>query len=312
MLADEDLDMVVLATPIPLHAEMIELAFAAGVSVLVEKPPVVTVQDIDRLLRLQEARAREGRPVHCQVGFQTARSPVVETLGQLARSGALGTVELVSMIGRWQRSDAYYARTRWAGRLVHDGRYVLDGTLTNPFAHGLMNALVVAGRDAEHPATPTSVRAELYRCRDIEGDDTSSVRITTAEGVTVLAAATLCAGEQRDPRIVVKGSRATVSASYTTGNLQVDPPDALEPPDLTTRERPDLLRNLAEVVGGTSNDLLCPLRMCRGFVLALGGIYESAGRPRPVSPPSAIARHRERRALGSPGGRRRPHRTRCP
>src|SRR5690606_15165726 len=56
MLAQENLDIVVISTPIHLHAEMIEQAFAHGVSVLVEKPPVVTIQDVHRLLDLQESR----------------------------------------------------------------------------------------------------------------------------------------------------------------------------------------------------------------------------------------------------------------
>ena len=47
---------------------------------------------------------------------------------------------------------------------------------------------------------------------------------------------------------------------------------------------PDLLANLVNVVRGYDDRLLCPLRMTRGFVLALNGMYESAGRPGPVSP----------------------------
>ncbi|MGH3486990.1 MAG: Gfo/Idh/MocA family protein, partial [Actinopolymorphaceae bacterium] len=190
MLAEVPLDIVILATPIPLHAAMIERAFAAGVSVLVEKPPVVTIQDLDRLVALQRDHG-----VLCQVGFQTARSPVTDALSELAHGGALGAIERIAMAGRWQRSGAYYARTGWAGRLRHEGRYVLDGTLTNPFAHGLMNALLVAGRAAGRPvgesAVPATVHAELYRCRDMESDDTASVRITTTDGQTVVAVTTL-------------------------------------------------------------------------------------------------------------------------
>ncbi|MEQ4204825.1 Gfo/Idh/MocA family oxidoreductase [Actinopolymorpha sp. B9G3] len=301
MLAGEPLDIAILATPIPLHAEMIEQTFAAGVSVLVEKPPVVTIQDLDRLVEVQR-----GRDVLCQVGFQTARAPVTDALGDLARTGALGEIELVAMIGRWQRSDAYYARTGWAGRLTHQGRYVLDGTLTNPFAHGLMNALMVAGRAAGRAAgdtaVPATVRAELYRCRDIEGDDTASVRITTTDGHTIIAVTTLCAEEQTDPRIVVRGTSATATAWYTTGRLTIDPPMAAGlpadvPGDLPALhgpvDRSHLLVDLAEVVGGRDREILCPLRMCRGFVLALSGIFESAGRPRPVSPPAVTARFEE-------------------
>ncbi|MFD2079977.1 Predicted dehydrogenase [Actinopolymorpha cephalotaxi] len=310
-------DIVVLGTPIPLHAQMIEEAFAAGASVLVEKPPVVTVQDIDRLLARQGSGdatdsadpGDSGDPQDsagplCQVGFQNARAPVVRALARLARDGALGEVEHVGLVGRWSRADSYYARTDWAGRLVHHGRYVLDGTLTNPFAHGLMNALIVAGDHDDAPATPTTVRAELYRCRDsIDGDDTASVRIDTAEGRTVVAAVTLCAPAQVPPYVFVKGSRATARAYYTTGELTLDSARTVRPPAAAVRAvealaadtaragrapgdagSPDLLANLVNVVRGYEDRLLCPLRMTRGFVLALNGMYESAGRPGPVSP----------------------------
>ncbi|GAA4990871.1 Gfo/Idh/MocA family protein [Actinopolymorpha pittospori] len=280
MLDAEALDVAVLGTPIPLHAEMIEQAFGHGVSVLVEKPPVVTVQDVDRLLGRQE----NGGPA-CQVGFQSARAPVMRTLARLARSGALGTVEHVGLVGKWLRADSYYARTGWAGRLTHEGRYVLDGTLTNPLAHGLMNTLILAGDDDDHPATPATVQAELYRCRDtIEGDDTASVRITTTNGRTILLAVTLCARTQVEPYVFVKGTLATAKAFYTAGALEFEPSTHGDAVAAGTEKAPDLLANLVNVVGGTREQLLCPLRMCRGFVLALNGMYESAGRPRPVSP----------------------------
>jgi predicted dehydrogenase len=297
MLAEEQLDIAVLATPIPLHAEMIEQALAAGVSVLVEKPPVVTIQDLDRLVDLQRRQH-----VLCQVGFQTARSPVTDALGALVESGALGEIELIAMVGRWQRSDAYYARTGWAGRLTYQGRYVLDGTLTNPFAHGLMNALMVAGRAAGRgvgeSAVPATVQAELYRCRDIEGDDTASVRITTTDRHRIVAVTTLCAEEQSDPRIVVRGRSGTATGWYTTGKLTVDPPTLadLERDFSSVRgpvDRSYLLADLADAVGGRGEEIECPLRMCRGFVLALSGIYESAGRPRPVSPHAVTTRFAE-------------------
>ncbi len=128
----------------------------------------------------------------------------------------------MGLVGRWSRADSYYARTNWAGRLVHDGRYVLDGTLTNPFAHGLMNALIVAGTttSAGHPDHGAGGAVPLPGQHD--GDDTASVRVDTAEGRTVLAAVTLCAPEQVPPYVFVRGGRATARAYYTTGELTLE------------------------------------------------------------------------------------------
>ncbi|HEY8454454.1 MAG TPA: Gfo/Idh/MocA family oxidoreductase [Actinopolymorphaceae bacterium] len=316
LLSWQKLDVAVIATPIHLHAEMIEQAIGHGLGVLVEKPPVVTINDMDRLLALQNAREHAGGPLPIQVGFQTVCSPAVEAASRLTRLGVLGDVKHIALLGRWQRSDAYYARTGWAGRLVHQGRYVLDGTLTNPFAHGLMNALVIAGDDPKEPATPETVQAELYRCRDsIAGDDTACVRIETTNRRTILAAVTLCAEKATDPRIIVVGSRGIATVWYTTGKLALDPDvladqvpaelrsqlQSLRPPDDPIQrdtpsepvKRPELLRNLLDVVRTSHGDLLCPLRMCRSFVLSLNGLYESAGRPRPVSHRALTTRSQE-------------------
>jgi len=45
----EKLDLVVISTPIPLHKIMSCKALTAGYNVLLEKPPAVTIQDIDEM-----------------------------------------------------------------------------------------------------------------------------------------------------------------------------------------------------------------------------------------------------------------------
>lgn len=268
MLAEERLDIAVISTPIPLHGPMMADAFSAGVHVLVEKPPVVTIQDLDMALDRQRAAG-----VLCQVGFQTARMPVVEALGDLVRSGALGTVDLIGAGGHWLRPDSYYTRAAWAGKLVHQGNYVLDGTVTNPLAHALMNCLLVAGEGRGVSAVPESVRAELYRCRDITSDDTASVRIRTTSGVPIVLAFTVCTeGDQEIPYLFARGSKGSARAYYTAGKIETEGIPA--PP--VDDGRVDLLSNLVEVVSG-SGELLCPLEQSRGFVLSVNGMFESAG-----------------------------------
>lgn len=275
LLEQAGIDIAVISTPIHLHAQMIEQALTHGASVLVEKPPVVTVQDFDRLRSLQQQKG-----LHVQVGFQTAGSPAVLALGEAIRSGALGEIELVGGIACWQRADSYYGRSGWAGKLVQQGLPVLDGTLTNPLAHALMNCLLVAGDDVTKPAEPATVQAELYRCRStIEGDDTSSVRITTHNGRTIVLATTLCAREQTSPAIFAKGSLGSATAYYTEGRLESSVIPELNQPV----ERDRLLGNLVDVVRGDATQLGCPFELTESYVRSLDGIYESAGRPLPIA-----------------------------
>lgn len=272
LLQQAKVDIAVISTPIHLHAQMIEQALTHGASVLVEKPPVVTVQDHDRLLALLQQQG-----LHVQVGFQTAASPAVLALGEAVRSGALGKIELIGGIACWQRSDSYYNRSAWAGKLVQQGLPVLDGTLTNPLAHALMNCLLVAG-DGTSPAEPATVQAELYRCRStIEGDDTSSVRITTRNGRTIVLATTLCAREQTSPAVFAKGTLGSATAYYTEGRLESSVVPELNEPV----ERDRLLGNLVDVVRGDApaTHLGCPFELTGSYVRALNGMYESAGRP---------------------------------
>lgn len=278
MFGDERLDIAVVSTPIQMHAEMIEQALSHGLHVLVEKPPVVTVQDFDRLLALQRANG-----LHCQVGFQTAFSDAIASLGAAVREGRLGDVELIGGVARWRRPDSYYARARWAGRLVMDGRLVLDGTLTNPLAHALMNCLLVAGDDELRPAAPESVQAELYRCREIESDDTSSVRIHTTNGRTIVLGTTLCAAEQTEPFVFAKGNRGTAVAHYTSGRMASEPA-GLVPPVSAAVDRSGPLANLVDVVTGAADQLRCPFESTGSYVRAVNGMYESAGRPVPIPP----------------------------
>lgn len=272
MLDREQLDIVVVAAPIHLHSEMLEAAFTREIATLVEKPPVVRIQDLDRLIGLQ----RTAR-IPCQVGFQTSATPAMTALLDAVVAGAFGRIHSIGSVGRWQRADSYYARAAWAGRLIHDGRHVLDGTLTNPFAHALMNALIVAG--GGHPTTPTSVQAELYHCRDIDGDDTASVRIETSAGATLLLATTLCAEEPVDPYVFVDGEAGSARLYYTRGRLDSDVTGPVD----TRPDRGALLGNLIDVVCGDTDQLLCPLDATRGFVLTIDGMYESAGSPRAIS-----------------------------
>ena len=51
MLADENIDLVIVNTPDHLHAEMTEMALEADKHVVVEKPFTLTVQEADRLIR---------------------------------------------------------------------------------------------------------------------------------------------------------------------------------------------------------------------------------------------------------------------
>jgi len=87
MLADSDLDAVVIATPVPTHYELAKLALGAGKHVFVEKPPAMTGSEIDELVKLAEERDLVLMPGHLLLYH-----PGVVKLKELVASGELGDV----------------------------------------------------------------------------------------------------------------------------------------------------------------------------------------------------------------------------
>ena len=64
MLADDALDAVVIATPVPTHYDLARQALEAGKHVLVEKPPAMRAAEMDELVALAAERDLVLMPGH--------------------------------------------------------------------------------------------------------------------------------------------------------------------------------------------------------------------------------------------------------
>ena len=87
MLADDSLDAVVVATPVPTHYELAKRALEAGKHVLVEKPPAMRAAEMDELVELAAARDLVLMPGHLLLYH-----PGVQKLKALIDAGELGEV----------------------------------------------------------------------------------------------------------------------------------------------------------------------------------------------------------------------------
>ena len=103
MLAREGLEAVTIATPVPLHFAMCAGALAAGAHVLLEKPPLPSVEKLDQLVAQATAAGRI-----CAVDFQMLSGETTRDLKALITSGAIGRARRVTGIGLWKRLDVYY------------------------------------------------------------------------------------------------------------------------------------------------------------------------------------------------------------
>jgi predicted dehydrogenase len=87
MLADDDLDAVVIATPVPTHYALAKQALEAGKHVFVEKPPAMRAVEMDELVQIAADRDRVLMPGHLLLYH-----PAVLKLKELVASGELGDV----------------------------------------------------------------------------------------------------------------------------------------------------------------------------------------------------------------------------
>ncbi|WP_336245527.1 DUF6807 family protein [Nonomuraea sp. SYSU D8015] len=260
-------EITIICTPIHTHADLAVTALRAGSHVLLEKPPAPSFAEHDRI-----AAAVAETGLACQVGFQSLGSAAVPALRELIASGALGRIRGIGGAGAWERPSAYFTRSAWSGRRRLNGVDVVDGALTNPFAHAVATALALV----DSPIA--DIETELYHAHPIESDDTSCVRIRLTGGGVITIAVSLCAPDRNEPYLVVHGDQGRATLVYTQDRLKVEHADGSV--TTTVYERTDLLENLIDHIR-TGAELLVPLSATQAFTQVLNTV-RLAPEPLPI------------------------------
>lgn len=277
----------VICTPIHTHTDLALTAASHGVHTLLEKPTAASYAEYERLL----AGLAE-RGTVCQIGFQSLGSHALGAIRELVRDGAIGEPRGIGAAGAWVRDEAYYRRVPWAGRRSLDGRDVVDGVLTNPLAHAVATALRLDGCDLADSVA--GIELEQFRANDIEADDTSCLRLTTAGGSRITVAVTLCAERNAEPYVVVHGTEGRITFWYKQDRVRVER-EGREPAE-TVYGRTDLLENLlAHLREGA--DLLVPPHRTGAFMRVLEAV-------RTGPPPTPLPADAWYAAQGDTGPRR--------
>ena len=276
--SERQLDAIMIATPIPLHVEMGIKAMEAGYNVMLEKPPALTLQDIDRMIDL---RKRTGKVF--AIGFQHTSEQSFVRFSELIRNGMIGKIKTICAAGLWKRSRGYFTRSAWVGKLLLNGKYVLDGTMNNPFSHLLMNCLILSGLQDKQDVSPKWVQAELYHANDIESEDTSCLRAQMDNDIEILYWASICGQNDVTPFIIVEGTGGRASWDYDGWIRNWDTTDQLQNEfKMESDRRYDHLVNFTDFLTGKTNRLSCPIETTRKFVLTANLAFESAGKTRRI------------------------------
>ncbi|WP_304455116.1 Gfo/Idh/MocA family protein [Nocardiopsis sp. YSL2] len=262
--------ITLLVTPIHTHLPLARTALEHGSHVLLEKPTTATLAEFEELTQVAEHSG-----LACQIGFQSLGSQAVAEVRRMIADGTIGRLRGIGGQGTWVRTSTYYDRAPWAGRRRLAGRDVVDGALTNPFAHAVATALAVAGAGEQ---APRSVELDLFHAHPIESDDTSCLRLRTADGTTITVAVTLCATHSEPPRLIVHGDLGRIDLDYTLDRVTVHRPG--QAPTTTTHPRTPLLENLVDHLrDGTP--LIVPPAATRAFMHVLEAV-RTAPDPAPL------------------------------
>ena len=172
LIADPDIDAVIIATPHYQHTDLGIAAFEAGKHVMVEKPISAHKADAERLI----AVARKHPNLVFAGMFQLRTEPRYLKVRKLINEGHLGEVVRVSwIITDWYRTEAYYASGGWRATWKGEGGGVLlNQCLPNPDVVQWLCGM---------PSKVLSF-AQLGRYHNIEVEDNVTAYLEYAGGAT--------------------------------------------------------------------------------------------------------------------------------
>jgi predicted dehydrogenase len=170
MLTDPDVDVVNVAVPTGLHAQVGVKAAQAGKHVICEKPLDVTLEKADSLIM-----ACKDHGVKLASIFQRRLHPLSKRIKETVDEGRLGRVHYADIHLYWWRADSYYAGGNppgWRGTFALDG----GGACMNQGIHSIdFIGWVMGGVDTVYAKTGTYTH-------NIEAEDVGTVLVTFKNG----------------------------------------------------------------------------------------------------------------------------------
>jgi len=194
MLKDPEIQVVSVLTPNHLHTEAVLAAASAGKHLLVEKPPALSLREMDKM---QEVCATAG--VRIGVVLQCRMRQVVQAIRRAIQEGRFGRILHADTIMKWFRAAEYYRMDAWrslrrsgAGVTIQQAFHYIDllQYLVGPVkrVHAQMSNLA-------HPGTAL--------------EDTTLAFVTYLNGAQGVVEASTALWPGTDMRIEVNGENGT-------------------------------------------------------------------------------------------------------
>lgn len=205
VIADPEVDAVIICSPTAFHAEQILAAAKAGKPVLCEKPVAMDVETIDQL-----EKDLEGLDPVVMIGFNRRFDPSFAQIHDMVSDGTIGKVEQVTIISRDPALPSLdYIAT--SGGIFKD--MTIHDFDTARFFLGDITSIVAIGQHLDPIMKDTG---------DYDG---VVITLTNAEGATATITNSRHCASGYDQRLEVFGDRGTLNADNirpTTVRLSTD------------------------------------------------------------------------------------------
>lgn len=193
-------DVVHLCTPPGLHADHAVAALEAGVHVVCEKPPVLTMAELERIQRTEVLGGHWFTTI-----FQHRFGSAAQHLRRLMSEGVLGKPRVAVCHTLWHRPEAYYD-VPWRGNWELEG----GGPTLGHGVHQIDLLAYLLGEWTE--VTGTAVRL----ARPIETEDVSMAHVAFASGA-LASVVTSVLSPREESYLRFDFDNATVEVSHLYG-----------------------------------------------------------------------------------------------
>ena len=208
IIADENIDAVLIATSTDTHSDFIEAATAAGEAVLCEKPVDL---DLDRAKACKANADKTGMPV--MVGFNRRFDPNFQALKAAADAGEIGKSELLS-IASFDPAPPPVEYIKVSGGLFRD-MMIHDFDMANFIMGDLPETLSAVGSSIVDP--------QIGDAGDV---DTAVVTMTYADGRIAVIRNSRRAAYGYDQRVELLGSKGLLQVENMLENSVIKSTDA--------------------------------------------------------------------------------------
>jgi len=272
-------DLVHVCTPPAAHYATALVCLHAGASVLVEKPPVISLREFDGLTAAQGPR---DRPPWFATVFQHRFGSGQRRLKHLMRTGVLGRPLLAVCHTTWFRDQAYFD-VPWRGNFDTEG----GGPTMGHGIHQMDMLLDVLGDWAEVSALART------QARDVATEDVSLAHVTFASGA-VASVVNSVLSPREESYLRFDFEHATVEVTHLYGyddaDWRVTPAPGHEGLITATSGEPGVksghqaqFARVIDAIRHGNRPPVAPGESRRTLALA-AGIYASAFTRRPVTP----------------------------